>query len=357
MAPPAAPLAAPPAPVATLGGEAGGLQSVLEGLLAQERFEEALACKQHVESIAQLSVQKAKYEAAKEDDDLETAIHLKKVVLPQLREQIQPAHVLETWQAPSPGALTLKQMATKAEAVLGAQEAAPYVSRLCSRDLQSLASTSLTDAAREHATASATLELLFELQADAQAGHLKRMDELLAALMAQLEAAAEALMAPRPTGADDEAHAQAMRSTRVTTLLQAVVEMRKVGGRLALAREWFASVFVSSAATKAGKGAADSAQSRARMCELVRKSMAAAGRDPEGEAAEEAEEVEVLRERGPRYWALALPVSKRCQLSLLPLSSEELPELPPTVLWDGRPLHAPYANLWANCVKDALPSF
>ena len=36
--------------------------------------------------------------------------------------------------------------------------------------------------------------------------------------------------------------------------------------------------------------------------------------------------------------------------------SEPLAALPPTVEWEGRRFHAPLANLWAHCVKDAVPS-
>ena len=333
--------------------DAGGIQGVLEGLLRQERYQEAMACKQHIESIAQLAVQKSKYEAAKEDDDLETAIHLKKVVLPKLREQVQPEDVVQAWSAPSQGFLTLPQIAAKAEAVLGAAEVAPFVTRCCSRELRALAATSLPEAARVQAVAMATLELLLELPAAAQAAHLRHMGELHSEIVARLEAAAEALQAPRPTGADDASHAAVLQGPQVTKLLEALVALRKAGGRLACARAWLSSVFVSSAS---GGAVVDAAESRAKMCSLVRSSLAAAGRDPEAEAAAEAEEAQALLDGGARYWQVALPVAQRCYLSLLPLASEAWPELPPTVEWEGKALHAPYANAWANCVRDTVPA-
>ena len=37
-------------------------------------------------------------------------------------------------------------------------------------------------------------------------------------------------------------------------------------------------------------------------------------------------------------------------------SCDEHPELPPTVEWQGLPLHATCANLWANCVRATPPT-
>ena len=60
-----------------------------------------------------------------------------------------------------------------------------------------------------------------------------------------------------------------------------------------------------------------------------------------------------------KYWSSLLPMGKRCSLSLLPLQSSSgdaaLAELPPTVEWNGKRFHAPCANLWANCVRNAPP--
>jgi hypothetical protein len=41
---------------------------------------------------------------------------------------------------------------------------------------------------------------------------------------------------------------------------------------------------------------------------------------------------------------------------LLARSCDEHPELPPTVEWQGLPLHATCANLWANCVRATPPT-
>ena len=59
--------------------------------------------------------------------------------------------------------------------------------------------------------------------------------------------------------------------------------------------------------------------------------------------------------------ALSLVVMPRTRgglvaLSLLPLRCDEHPELPPTVEWQGLPLHATCANLWANCVRATPPT-
>ena len=100
-----APFLSPPggaaaAAAAAAAEDGGGLQATLKSLIEQERFEEASACKAHIEAIAQLSVQMIAYERAKEEDDLETAIHLKKVVLPSLRDKKQPEHVVAVEPSP-----------------------------------------------------------------------------------------------------------------------------------------------------------------------------------------------------------------------------------------------------------------
>mgnify|MGYP007072450518 CR=1 FL=1 len=53
----------------------------------------------------------AEYEQAKEEDDLERALHLKKVVLPQLKADVAADHVVAGWNAASPAHRTLAQMA------------------------------------------------------------------------------------------------------------------------------------------------------------------------------------------------------------------------------------------------------
>ena len=72
--------------------------------------------------------------------------------------------------------------------------------------------------------------------------------------------------------------------------------------------------------------------------------------------AEEADDEVAFAEDGLTYWRALVPIDKRCALSLLPLRSEAFPELPPTVEWGGRKLHAPAANTWAHCVRDVPPS-
>ena len=202
---------------------------------------------------------------------------------------------------------------------------------------------SLDEAAAKHEAARATLLLLLELPAASQASHLANLHELLTALTSQLRQAASALASK---GADvDEA---ALSSPKVAALLEAILALRTVGRRLAAAREWYASAFVPSASAavlpKAGPGSA--AKVASEIGQLVRASHAAVGREA---PAEEEEPMEP-------YWAAALPIGKRCALSLLPLRSEEaFPHLPPTVEWGGRRMHAPCANLWAHCVRNSPP--
>jgi hypothetical protein len=90
------------------------------------------------------------------------------------------------------------------------------------------------------------------------------------------------------------------------------------------------------------------------MVRLVRVSLSAAGRPVD--QAEEADEEVAFAEDGLTYWGAFVPIGERCALSLLPLKSVAFPELPPTVEWGDRKLHAPAANTWAHCVRDEPPS-
>jgi len=335
---------APPSTVQMGGGE--GLQAILDALLRQERYVEASACKAHIASIADLSVQQKAYDRAKEDDDLDVAMNLKKNVLPKLKALVQPDHIVAGWSQPSPTHLTLHQIGAKATAALGPADAAPFLTRCCSQNLQALAATSVEDAAKLHAVASSTLQLLLELPTAEQTTKLKQLDELITALLTQLRAAAEALQAA-PQG-DPQ-----LSLPKVVDLLKALVQLRKLGGRLVAARAFLGAVFAASAA-RAAAGSAPAANCRAEMVRLVRVSLSAAGRPVD--QAEEADEEVAFAEDGLTYWGAFVPIGERCALSLLPLKSVAFPELPPTVEWGDRKLHAPAANTWAHCVRDEPPS-
>ena len=76
------------------------------------------------------------------------------------------------------------------------------------------------------------------------------------------------------------------------------------------------------------------------------------------DASQTDEEASFQQAAAQAFWAVPLPLNKRCALSLLPLNDGggEFAELPPTVEWEGKRFHAPLANLWAHCVRDAVPS-
>jgi len=338
--------ASPTTPAAPPPEGAVGLQAVLEALLAGERYQEALACKTHIASIGELAVQKAAYDRAKEDDDLEVALNLKKNVLPRLRAAVQPDHVVSGWSQPSPTALPLAQIGAKATEELGAVHAAPFIARCCGRDLKLLAASSLVEAAQLQAAAVSTLQILLALNVGEQEAKLRQLDELVAALLKQLQASATALQV-KPADVDLAA------SPKLAELLEALVKLRKVGGRLVASRSYLGAVF-SPSATAANAATAPASDCRAEMSRLVRASLVAAGKP--ADAADEAAEEAALQGDGLRYWAAAAPIGKRCALSLLPLRDDAFPELPPTVEWSGKKLHAPAANLWAHCVRDAPPS-
>jgi hypothetical protein len=164
----------------------------------------------------------------------------------------------------------LHQIGAKATAALGPADAAPFLTRCCSQNLQALAATSVEDAAKLHAVARSTLQLLLELPTAEQTTKLKQLDELITALLTQLRAAAEALQAA-PQG-DPQ-----LSLPKVVDLLKALVQLRKLGGRLVAARAFLGAVFAASAA-RAAAGSAPAANCRAEMVRLVRVSLSAAGR-------------------------------------------------------------------------------
>ena len=332
---------------------AGDLAALTAALIGQERYEEALACERHAQAAGKLAGVTAEYEQAKEEDDLERALHLKKVVLPQLKADVAADHVVAGWNAASPAHRTLAQMAAAAEATLGAADAAPFVSRCCRQEeMRSLAASGrLAKAAQMQAAASATLGLLLELPPARQRQALERLAELLAAARAQANAAASALAAGPPAGVGEAEHLEALGSPKVAALLDALAELRTLGCRLASSLEWHGHVFAASASS--GVAVPSAQEAREELDRHVRTAFAAA-RKPPKELDQESREA--LEEGGRlRYWGAALPAGKRCGLSLLPLRSDEFAELPPTVEWSGGRYHAPAANLWAHCVRDEAP--
>eukprot|EP00665_Eupelagonemidae_sp_cell47_P003453 gene3453-2116_t len=307
-----------------------GLQATFDFLVGQERYAEAVACKAHIGGIAQLSVHLAAYEKAKEDDELEEAMHLKKGVLPAARAAVQPDQVVRGWQRASPAHRTLAQMRAAATAALGEAEAAPFLGACCARDLAALAASSLPDAAAEHARAAAALGLLLELPPAEQARRLANLDTLLAALLTRAREAAAALSsvpAVGEAGGDEAARAAAPRAPHASIF--AASAGAGLGGR---------------AAAATASGAVDV---RDELAGLLRTAVSVTGLSPAAGAGwpDDAEEQQRLCKR---CWAAAVGGEARCALSLLPLRCDKFPEMPPTVRWAGRGFLAPCANLWVN---------
>ena len=363
--PPAAPSLAPSAGASMDDGPGAdlGLQATFDFLVGQERYAEAVACKAHIGGIAQLSVHLAAYEKAKEDDELEEAMHLKKVVLPAARAAVQPDQVVRGWQRASPAHRTLAQMRAAATAALGEAEAAPFLGACCARDLAALAASSLPDAAAEHARAAAALGLLLELPPAEQARRLANLDTLLAALLTRAREAAAALSsvpAVGEAGVDEAARAAALRAPRVAALVDSLAEVRRVGGMLAASCAWHASIFAASAGAGLGGRAAAATASgavdvRDELAGLLRTAVSVTGLSPAAGAGwpDDAEEQQRLCKR---CWAAAVGGEARCALSLLPLRCDKFPEMPPTVRWAGRGFLAPCANLWVNAVRGEPPA-
>ncbi|EOD23574.1 hypothetical protein EMIHUDRAFT_239482 [Emiliania huxleyi CCMP1516] len=326
LRPPADPAIGSESPVPVGELSAGCLDGTLAQLLAAGRYEEALASQQHLDAVAQLAVQQNEYERAKENDELEEAIHIKKdqhpvptpvtshqsptaglpaadslslhlkVVLPALRARLasDPA----AWSRPvappyaTAGTLAAEAASRSREAVsrFGEAEAAPFA-RLCSADLSSVAASDLPAAA-------AKLRRL-------RAAHVLLMETSEAILRTMTDA--EALVSALPPSAGSAERAAALRSPKAARL------PRRFLSRMARFR-------------------------RSRVPKKQSNRRAAAVAAPDDEAPEP-------------------PLNERCALSLLPLqSANAFPELPPTVAWEGKRCHAPCVNLWLHGVKQAWPA-
>jgi len=319
------------------------LDGTLAQLLAAGRYEEALASQQHLDAVAQLAVQQNEYERAKENDELEEAIHIKKVVLPALRARLASDPAVEAWSRPvAPPYATAGTLAAEAVSRFGKAEAAPFA-RLCSADLSSVAASDLPAAAAKLRRLRAAHVLLMETSREEQRAHLEALDAMGEAILRTMTDA-EALVSALPPSAGSAERAAALRSPKVRATMQALLEMRRLGCLVASSREWHASVFCTSAVAGAAASAAEAA---AKLCAIYQRAAAVAA--PDDEAPEPVD--------GDKYWAAPQPLSERCALSLLPLqSADAFPELPPTVAWEGKRCHAPCVNLWLHGVKQAWPA-
>ena len=272
------------------------------------------------------------------------AIHIKKVELPRLKEKLQPDDVVSAWQAPSDGA-SIGALVQKARMVFGDAEAAPFAASCSKADLAALAASGdLAAAAADHGRARASLELLLELPAAEQARHLQQMKQLLAEAVTQLKRGASALEA-LPPNLDAADRARLCKASRVVELRQSLLELRRLALLLAGSHAAHAAVFLASVGD-AAKAVPPVAELHAELTGALQRGLAAV--DAEDEPAE-------LPQVG-RYLRAPRPMSQRCAISLLPLRCDEHPELPPTVAWEGLSLHAPCANLWANCVRATPPN-
>ncbi|KAL3922932.1 MAG: hypothetical protein SGPRY_004381 [Prymnesium sp.] len=195
-----------------------------------------------------MSVQKQAYDRAKEDDNLEEAIHIKNVVLPRLRNSIEPDDAVERWKNPHAG-VAMSSMHEAAQKALGA-DAKPFTMTY-NCDLRTLASTDLELAAREQQRAHASLQLLLELSVSAQAAYLLKLHKLVETTIEQMRLAVGALES-LPSNLDANEREQALHSPRVQDLLRQLGELRKLGCLLAESREWHAAFFAASAAAPLG---------------------------------------------------------------------------------------------------------
>eukprot|EP00727_Mastigamoeba_balamuthi_P007957 m51a1_g3782 putative v-type proton atpase catalytic subunit a (1750) ;mRNA; f:161644-169664 len=73
--------------------------SLLDDLIAQERFVEAIACKRHLEALSQIAKHQEEYAKAKEADRLEDAFSLR-AEMRALQKIVQPDEVVAQWRAP-----------------------------------------------------------------------------------------------------------------------------------------------------------------------------------------------------------------------------------------------------------------
>jgi len=320
---------------------AGVFDGVFSELLKAERYEEALACKQHLEAVAEMAVQQKAYEVAKANDELEEAIHIKKTILPALRSKLQPDSVVESWSRPvaSPFA-TIAALTQRATAALGVAEAAPFV-RSCPDNLHSLAATNLDAAAARQRRARAACELLLEIPAARQKRQLEVLDKLASGIVARMGSVADAL-ASFPSSASSAERSSAMRSPRVTETMAALAEMRKLGLLIISSRDWHASFFVASATAGSPMAANTSAQA---VNDAFRR--AAAATEAKDEVPGEVD----------RYWEAPRKLSERCALSLAPLQSDGFGDVPQTVAWEGQRFHAPCINFWVHNIDRQCPAF
>ena len=197
----------------------------------------------------QVSVQMQAYEKAKLNDELEEAIHIKNVVLPRLRQQVQPEEVVAGWQQPVADQ-TLNGMRAAAQQALGDADAAPFAATF-SRDLRALAATDLELAALEHDKARFALQLLLELPVAEQARRMAQLHRLVQTVEEQMKLSVKALEG-LPSDLDVNQREQALHSPRVQDLLRQLGELRKLGCLLASSREWHTSFFAASATAPLG---------------------------------------------------------------------------------------------------------
>ena len=221
----------------------GALGATVTQLVSEERYDEARECELHAEAAAQMEVLKGAYTAAKMDDNLEEAIHIRNQMT-QLKDKMQPDAAVAAWQQPAADR-TVNAMVAKAKQIFGDAEAAPFAAS-CATDLRALAASDLAAAAAEQKRARAGLELLLEVPPDAQKRHLANIGRLRAAVAKALTdgvSALEGAAALEPAERDG-----ALRAPRVEALKHELVELRRLGGVLAASQARHAAVFVASAA-------------------------------------------------------------------------------------------------------------
>uniref|UniRef100_A0A7S0J8N5 Uncharacterized protein n=1 Tax=Calcidiscus leptoporus TaxID=127549 RepID=A0A7S0J8N5_9EUKA len=319
-----------------------GLSGVLAQLLASGRFEEAESCKAHIECLADLAVHKSAYDAAKMNDNLEEAIRLRDVVLPRLREQVQPDEVVLRWQH-TYDAVGVAQMTGHVQQLFGEEQAAPFLAN-CPTDLVALAARDLPAAAAAQRRLRAAYELLLELSVEKQKEMLVTQRRLLEAVVTQMRVALAAIEAAPPT-LDAAARASAMASPQVLALMRALQASRKLALTLAAASVWLSSICVLSA-NLAAPSAADASPSAAEADTLLGQALALTGADESA-----------LEPFDPAPMLTApIPLSERCALTLMPLVSGRAEQLPPVVEWKGHFFHAPSINFWIHNVSPELPS-
>ena len=311
----------------------GALGATVTQLVSEERYDEARECELHAEAAAQMEVLKGAYTAAKMDDNLEEAIHIRNQMT-QLKDKMQPDAAVAAWQQPAADR-TVGAMVAKAKQIFGDAEAAPFAAS-CATDLRALAASDLAAAAAEQRARAAS-------SCSSSCRPTRRS-------ATSPTSAASAPPSPRrsPTacGARGRRRARAggarraLRAPRVEALKHELVELRRLGGVLAASQARHAAVFVASAA------AATPPSTRAEQARLdaeLRRALVVVGGD------DDVEPLEV-----GRHWEEARPMAERCALSLLPLREAE-GEMPPTLEWEGKRYHAPCAQAWKHLVEKSAP--